>query len=144
MSRSPVLATLAATVLAGFTLAVVVLLGADPVLADERRPEGAPHEWTLRIAREPVDPRQRLDASDELATMGAVQTALMEVADGSTYVWYRGNGRLSGQFKPTISFRDAAGRVCRHLEITLVAGYLSRTREGVACRRADGVWVLEG
>ncbi|HHK73600.1 MAG TPA: hypothetical protein ENJ57_00395, partial [Rhizobiales bacterium] len=57
--------------------------------------------------------RPRLDLSDEVATLRAIQLALNEVADGSSYVWHRAHGHLSGIIKPTMSFRDAKGNVCR-------------------------------
>lgn len=138
MSRSPCLTTIAATVLAGFALVAFILIGPGSALA------GEPAEWAIRVSREPLEPRLQLDAADEVATLAAVQTTLSEVADGSTYVWYRANGRLSGEFRPTASFRDTAGKVCRHLTITLTAGDFTRGTEGIACRRPDGIWSLEG
>jgi surface antigen len=59
-------------------------------------------------------------------------------------VWHRNNGRLSGVVHPTLSFKDAAGRVCRHIVLVLTTGYRRGRVEGVACRLADGRWQLEG
>jgi hypothetical protein len=88
--------------------------------------------------------RPPLDRSDERAALEAVHLALTEVGDGSSYVWHRRNGKLSGIVKPTSSFRNARGLVCRHLEVWLTAGIYTRRIEGVACRQDDGVWSLEG
>jgi surface antigen len=91
-----------------------------------------------------IDVHPRLDARDEAAALEAVQVALTEVGDGSTYVWYRYGGRLSGQVQPTQSFKDVHGRICRHIVVTLNDPSRQRRAEGIACRLADGIWQLEG
>jgi hypothetical protein len=91
-----------------------------------------------------ADYRSLLDETDEVAALESVQLALSEVGDGSTYVWHRGHGRLSGIVQPTSSFRDAAGAVCRHVVVMLTAGPDTKKTEGIACRLADGRWQLEG
>ena len=88
--------------------------------------------------------RPLLDARDEAAALEAVQLALTEVGDGSTYVWYRHGGRISGLVQPTQSFKDALGRVCRHIVVTLNDVSRQRRAEGIACRLADGAWELDG
>lgn len=85
-----------------------------------------------------------VDMTDETATLEAVHTALSEVGDGATYVWHRRGSKISGIIKPTASFKDAEGRVCRHLVMTLSAGERSASAEGIACRMADRSWRLEG
>ena len=85
-----------------------------------------------------------LDTSDEAATLEAVHLALSELGDGTSYVWHRRGGRLSGVIKPTTSFKDREGRVCRHLVMTLTAGPHTARTEGIACRMADRSWRLEG
>jgi len=92
----------------------------------------------------PSDAMPRLDSSDRAATLEAVHTALSELGDGASYIWHRRNGRLSGVVNPTASFKDAKGRVCRHLVMTLTAGSRTARTEGVACRMADRSWRLEG
>lgn len=82
--------------------------------------------------------------SDEIATLEAVHLALTEVSDGSSYVWRRRHGRLSGVVQPTASFMDAGGRVCRHIVVLLATGSYSRRTEGIACRLDSGGWRLEG
>ena len=88
--------------------------------------------------------RPRLDVTDELATLRALQLALNEVGDGSTYVWHRKNGRLSGIVKPTASFRDNKGLICRHIVVWLTSGSVTKKTETIACRQSDRVWTLEG
>ena len=70
--------------------------------------------------------------------------ALTEVGDGATYVWHRRHGRLSGIVQPTASFKDPAGRVCRHIVLVLSSLDHSGKVEGIACRAPDGRWQLEG
>lgn len=88
--------------------------------------------------------RPLFDAKDEAAALEAVTVALTEVGDGSTYVWYRHGGRLSGLVQPTQTFRDVLGRVCRHLVVTLNDASRSKRTEGIACRLDDGGWELDG
>jgi hypothetical protein len=85
-----------------------------------------------------------LDEMDEIAALEAIRVALSEVGDGATYVWHRTNGRLSGLVRPTGSFKDVGGRVCRHFVLMLSSASTSGKIEGVACRLSDGRWQLEG
>lgn len=89
-------------------------------------------------------PSSRFDEADEIATLEAIRLALSEVGDGGTYAWYRESGLLNGVVSPTSSFKDRSGRVCRHIVVILSAGPQTGRLEGVACRAADGRWVLEG
>lgn len=91
-----------------------------------------------------IEIRPLLDAKDEAAALEAVTVALTEVGDGSTYVWYRHGGRLSGLVQPTQTFRDLLGRVCRHIVVTLNDASRSKRTEGIACRLSDGGWELDG
>jgi hypothetical protein len=85
-----------------------------------------------------------LDDSDEIAALDAIRIALTEVGDGASYVWHRGNGRLSGVIQPTASFKDAAGRICRHIVLVLTTGVRTGRTEGIACRLEGGRWQFEG
>ena len=85
-----------------------------------------------------------LDSSDEIAALSSVQHALSATADGATYVWHRNNGRISGLVRPTSSFKNVEGGICRHVIVMLTTGAKTRKTEGVACRRENGVWNLEG
>lgn len=104
----------------------------------------APQEFGTLMQPKVSEIRPLLDARDEAAALEAVQVALTEVGDGSTYVWYRHGGRLSGLVQPTQSFKDALGRVCRHIVVTLNDASRSRRTEGIACRLSDGGWELDG
>lgn len=84
------------------------------------------------------------EPGDSIAALEAVEIALTQASDGATYVWRRHNGRLAGAFRPTSTFRDSDGRICRHLEMHMRLGTYQRHTEGIACRSTDGVWNLEG
>jgi surface antigen len=84
-----------------------------------------------------------LDRDDEYAALESVQYALTEVADGSSYVWHRSHGRLSGIVKPISSFKDIHGSVCRHAAVVLSGVDTSKRTEIVACRLPTGIWQLE-
>jgi 17 kDa outer membrane surface antigen len=91
-----------------------------------------------------ADLQANLDETDEIAALEAVRIALSEVGDGGAFVWRRENGRLSGVIKPTSSFRNVDGKICRHLIIVLAAGVRTSKIEGVACRLGNGRWELDG
>jgi 17 kDa outer membrane surface antigen len=124
----------------------------EPLAAQQQRPaEPAPCTCSTpeKGPTPPARPRfadhsQDLDDSDEIAALEAIRIALTEVGDGSSYVWHRGNGRLSGVIHPTVSFKDQSGRVCRHIVVVLTTGFRTGRAEGVACRLEDGQWQLEG
>lgn len=88
--------------------------------------------------------RARLDESDEIAALESIQVGLSRMDDGAPFVWKRSNGRLSGIVRPTSSFRNAQGALCRHVVVLLTTGYKTRTAEGIACRSPNRRWVLEG
>lgn len=85
-----------------------------------------------------------LDASDEIAALQSVQFALTEVADGSSYVWHRSHGRLSGIVKPLRSHKDQDGTVCRTIVVILNGTDLTKKTETTACRLVSGVWQISG
>lgn len=86
----------------------------------------------------------QLDEQDEIAALESVQIALSKVADGSSYVWHRSHGRLSGVVHPTNSFKDAKGQVCRHITVVLNSLDTTKRTEAIACRLDNGVWQLDG
>lgn len=153
MRMSPSFAPLACGVASAVFLSGLVLIAPDLVLAQEKGTGGAatctcPAPETDQLRRTPrpkfAEVRPALDNGDEIATLEAVQLALSEVGDGSSYVWHRRNGRLSGVVRPTTSFKDGSGKICRHIVIALSTDGYSRSTEGIACRLASGVWQLEG
>ncbi len=130
--------TIAATLIAGLFMFALILLAPGLAFADDASLRSKP-----RLAA-PMDLRPYLDDADEVATLDAVHTALSQVADGSAYVWHRGNGRISAVMQPTRSFKSAVGQVCRQFSVMLMAGQHSRKTEGIACRLPGGRWQLEG
>jgi surface antigen len=90
------------------------------------------------------DLKARLDASDRLAAMQALELALSELGDGVTLVWQRAERHLEGRIKPVSAFRDDRGRICRHVLYSLTLGNYRRQIEGVACREPNGSWSLSG
>ena len=88
--------------------------------------------------------KARLDQSDRVAALQALDLALTELGDGVTLVWQRPERGLVGRIKPVSAFRDDKGRVCRHVVYSLALGTYRRQIEGVACRETDGSWSLSG
>jgi surface antigen len=97
-----------------------------------------------RVMTAPAAAPLELDIKDEIAALERIQFALSEVGDGTTYVWRRWHGRLAGVIHPTSSFKDASGKVCRHLLVLLTTGMRTSKMEGVACRLPSGRWQLDG
>ena len=135
---------------AAIFLFATVLVGADHALAQSARMQPAagttPGIDDLARLRPPILPEIKsiLEPGDDIAALQAIDVALTQASDGATYVWRHGNGRLNGAVHMTRTFRDADGRICRHLQMTLAAGTYSRQREGIACRDREGRWVIEG
>lgn len=149
--RSPP-ALLAASVATASLFASLALLPVRQLVAQEIRPaQPAPCACSTPEQAPRATPRpklagnaQDLDDSDEIAALDAIRMALTEAGDGASFVWHRDNGRLSGVVQPTTSFKDASGRVCRHIVLVLTTGVRSGRVEGIACRLPDGRWQLEG
>lgn len=151
MSSSVSLSSLACTVAAAVVLVGLVVLSPASVIAQEAKPgasgcscpdNGGPPPKAQRPKF--ADVRPDLAASSEIAVLEAVHLALTEVGDGSSYVWHRKDGQLSGVIEPTSSFRDRTGKICRHIVMTLSASNRTKRTEGIACRLATGGWQLEG
>lgn len=104
----------------------------------------------VEISREPPPVRNlpdipsTLDETDAAAALEGIRIALSEVADGSTYVWHRKDGRLSGMAQPTSSFKDTTGQPCRHVIVMLNTPQRSSKVEGIACRMSNLRWQLAG
>lgn len=150
-SRTCVLDTTVALCL-GLALVLAPVLS-GPMRADEKVPGPAttPCPSTGKEPRENLWPRPKYaearpdgHASDEIATLEALQLALTEIGDGSSYVWQHRHGELSGVVQPTASFKDANGRICRHIVLLLSSQDYSKRTEGIACRLDHGIWQLEG
>ena len=137
--------SLAASTAAAAFLFLTTLLATDTTRAEPSTPASRPEVFgsppTARAL--PAFP-PRIEPGDATAALEAIEIALTQAGDGATYVWQRGNGRLTGSVRPTSTFRDADRRMCRHIEMQVQLGAHARRTEGIACRSADGVWELEG
>ncbi|MBS0268288.1 MAG: hypothetical protein JSS54_04810 [Proteobacteria bacterium] len=114
-------------------------LGAEKSLATAACPKPSALNETTKF----TTVKTALDRDDEYAALESVQFALTEVADGSSYVWHRAHGRLSGVVKPVSSFKDIHGSVCRHAVVSLMGVDVTKETEIVACRLPTGIWQLE-
>jgi hypothetical protein len=132
----------------GMFLAALVFLSPDPAWSGETGSGGAactcPDADRRAVKPKFADFGLGLDESDEIAALESIDLGLSQMDDGNPFVWRRPNGRLSGIVRPTVSFRNAGGAVCRHVIVLLTTGYRTATAEGVACRLPNRRWVLEG
>jgi surface antigen len=137
-----------ASVLLGVAAAIALALSAGFTAAQDAKStevhSGPAKPFSQSSPSGYADIRATLDENDEIATLEAIRVALTEVGDGSTYVWHRRHGRLSGLVRPTTSFRDVSGRICRHILLIMNSGAYTARAEGVACRMPDGRWQLDG
>lgn len=117
-------------------------------LKQSSEPVPWPRQWEIIPEKRKVptirDLKSSLDHTDHLAALKALQLALDEVGDGSTFVWRRKSNKLKGAIKPTSVFRDDNGRICRHLIFALSLGGYVKSIESVACRGTDGRWNIDG
>lgn len=151
MYSSPSFFPLTAGGLTAFALVASIFFTADFATAAEAAAPGQPPSCSCpnNGAQKSTKPkfaelRMPLDESDEIAALESVQFALTEVADGSSYVWHRSHGRLSGVVKPLTSFKDSRGTVCRHVLVVFNGTDETKKTETVACRLATGVWQING
>lgn len=151
MRHAPVLETCVLAAATAVMLIAFVFLWNDKGVAGEQA-AGEPRCTCPGAENRPAKPkfaefgsrRFFLDETDEIAALESIQVGLTRMDDGTAFVWRRTNGRLSGVVRPTTSFRNANGALCRHVVVLLTTGFKTRTAEGVACRSADRRWVLEG
>jgi hypothetical protein len=145
-----------ALILSGAAVCLALGLLSAPGRANDAKPAEPPKCTCPNAAPDPsksppitakpkfAESNAHLDVNDEIAALEAIRVALTEVGDGGTYVWHRQHGRLSGIVQPTASFKDTAGRVCRHILLIMTVGSAKGRAEGIACRLADGRWQLDG
>lgn len=149
MRHVPALETLVLAIATAVMLVALVFLSGNAAFAVEPA-SGEAHCTCPGAERKAARPKfadfenRTLDESDEIAALESVQVGLSRMDDGSPFVWKRSNGRLSGIVRPTNSFRNASGALCRHVLVLLTTGYKTQTVEGVACRSPNRRWVLEG
>jgi hypothetical protein len=149
MFRNQSLFGVVAALITGFALTAFVFLSADFAEAAGEQPEASAPCTCPESERKSAKPKfaaldTELDESDEMAALESLQVALSKVGDGSSYVWHRANGRLSGLVQPTASFRNDRGAICRHIMVLLTTGERTKRTEGIACRLGNGLWRLEG
>jgi len=146
MSTNASLFPLAAAGATAFALVAAIFVSAEFARADDPS-SGAgcssPQTLTGTMQSKLSSPKSELNQDDEDAALESVQFALSEVADGSSYVWHRSHGRLSGIVKPLSSFKDTRGAVCRHAVVVLSGPETTKRTEIVACRLPTGIWQLE-
>ena len=151
MRSNPSLFPLAAGGLTAFALVAAVFVSSDFAVAADAKAAAPSASCSCPNSDAQKSSRPKfaglpapLDESDEIAALESLQYALTEVADGSSYVWHRSNGHLSGVVKPLASFKDPEGSVCRHVLVVLNSADLTKKTEAVACRLKSGDWQLEG
>jgi hypothetical protein len=145
MSVQSSLVTLVAVVITAILIVAQIVLGSPVASAGNAHPGSDTWQTKVNPAPDnPIAPVDRLDETDEVAALERIQYALSEVGDGTSYVWRRWHGRLSGVIRPNTSFKSSSGEVCRHLTVLMTTGGRSKKIEGVACRLATGRWRLDG
>lgn len=149
MRHVPVLETAFLAAATAAMLVASVLLAEGPAFADDSANSGTctcpdASRRATRPKYADFEAARGLDETDEIAALESIQVGLSRMDDGTPFVWRRANGRLSGIVRPTSSFRNAKGTLCRHVVVLLTTGFKTRTAEGVACRGQRGRWVLEG
>lgn len=150
-SRSCVIVDTAVALCLGLALVLAPILSGT-MRAEEKAP--APSSCSCPPNKEPREnlwPRPKyagaatdLQMSGEVSALEALHLALTEVGDGALYVWHRHDGQVGGVVQPTASFKDARGKICRHIVVLLSSGIRTRRTEGLACRLDSGAWQLEG
>jgi len=118
--------------------AVAEPMDAIPDLSEVATPPAPEKNPIRRLA----DLRSKLDHKDHAVALRALHLALSQVPDGGTFVWQQKKHALKGVIRPTKAFRNADGRVCRHVIYALALGRYTKQIEGIACRREDGSWQL--
>lgn len=161
MSQKTSLFPLLAGAITAFTFAASVFLigdtsfagplGSSPITNEaaatapaERQPPASRPPLRNSFTDHRPSARRQLDDNDALAALESLHFALSEVADGSSYVWHRSHGGLSGVVQIAASFRGPDDRICRRAVVVFTSGSDSERTETIACREASGVWKIEG
>lgn len=165
------LVPIAAAFFLGFFSIAAVFLWSGPVLADPvslkpckcaperyqaasnsaKHPQPGTMRPTVATRTEPPPAlrlrpslQKRFSLGDRIAALESLQLALTHVADGSSYVWHRGHGQLSGIVRPTRSYLSKSGKVCRDLIVLFASGEQQRKTATSACRQKSGIWRING
>ncbi len=76
-------------------------------------------------------------------TLSAIRHALRQVADGSSYRWHHKRSRLTGRIRPTSTYFNTSGQLCRHIYISLSYITAHKNSQALACRNKNGQWTLK-
>lgn len=148
MRHKSLMGTSVLAALTGLSLFALVSLSGEPALSAEVARDkshcACPDAEKKARPSFALLPGAELTENDEIAALESIQMGLSQMDDGTPFVWRHDNGRLSGIVRPTVSFRNAEGKVCRHVVVLLTTGYKTSTAEGIACRLPNRRWVLEG
>jgi hypothetical protein len=147
MSEDVSLFPLAAVGLTAFSLVATLFVSADFARAADAGPapgcscpeSGAKASRKPKLAAYPAP----LDETDEIAALESLHYALTEAGDGSTYVWHRHHGRLSGLVKIAGSYKRPDGSVCRRAVVVLNGLNGAKQVDVSACRLGGGAWRID-
>ncbi|MSO93889.1 MAG: hypothetical protein EXQ86_10880 [Rhodospirillales bacterium] len=84
----------------------------------------------------------RLIGSDRFVYDRAAQQALAELPDGDMATWSNPDTGNRGMFRPTRSYVEATGGLCRQYRTTVAFRDGVESGNGIACRHSDGGWTL--
>ena len=74
----------------------------------------------------------------------AINQALKKVADGTAYQWQHKRSNLAGNIKPTTTYLNTKGQLCRHIQFSLyAAGNIKKKSEALVCRNNNGQWIIK-
>lgn len=79
---------------------------------------------------------------DQNSKAKEAQAEHQAVATNQPASWTNPDYHTSGHVKPTHTFTDASGRVCREYTSTIVIGGQTQTGVGRACQQPDGTWKM--
>ena len=102
----------------------------------------------LKAQKKTVSPsfslKQKHSLYQKKFALRAIEIALTRVADGGAYRWRYKRSRLEGKVKPTTTYKNAAGQLCRHIHYSLKNGSYQKKSQALACRNTVGNWVIKG
>ena len=84
----------------------------------------------------------RLMGSDRFAYDSAVQRALANLPDGDMATWSNPETGNRGMFRPTRSYVEASGGLCRQYRTTVAFRDGVESGNGIACLHPGGGWTL--
>lgn len=76
------------------------------------------------------------------AAQESLQIALETLISGESRAWAARNGGARGFVTPLRTFKNVEGQYCREYRMEVLLASEARSARRVACRTADGVWLL--